>query len=179
MANFNMNDYVSVAERLNQASDKISMIITEPPVMLTDAMGFTRATVSLTDGRSATGMASFRLDLQGRGAQATFPLEDAETSAIGRALAFLGYSSSKSIASREEMQEAEKRQAAPTNGTDRRQKMITKIQTLMVDARERNIEVKHKPLDAATDDELVTIGKAYTAALEKRGKINEEVDIPV
>jgi hypothetical protein len=69
-------------------------------------------------------------------------------------------------------------QKPQTNGTDRRQKMITKIQTLMVDARERGIEVKHKPLDQATDDELVSIGKAYTAALEKRGKV-EEAEIPL
>ncbi len=113
MPSFNMADYVGVHERLALAHDVIQMIITEPPVMLTDAMGFIRATVSLSDGRSATGVASFRLDLQGRGAQVTNPLEDAETSAVGRALAFLGFAASRGIASREEMQEAERRQAAP------------------------------------------------------------------
>lgn len=113
MPSFNMDDYVGVHERLALAHDLIQMIITEPPIMLTDAMGFIRATVGLTDGRSATGVASFRLDLQGRGAQVTNPLEDCETSAVGRALAFLGFAASRGIASREEIQEAQRRQAAP------------------------------------------------------------------
>ncbi len=84
-------------------------------------MGFIRATVALQDGRSATATASFRLDLQNRSAQATNPLEDCETSAIGRALGFLGYGSSKSVASREEVQEAQRRSDAPASFTPRPQ----------------------------------------------------------
>ena len=114
MPNFNLGDYVTVAERLTQASEQIVTVVTEPPTMLTDVMGYIRATVALKDGRSATATASFRLDLQNRSAQATNPLEDSETSAIGRALGFLGYGSSKSVASREEVQEAQRRQDAPT-----------------------------------------------------------------
>src|SRR5678810_10073 len=106
MANFNMGDYVTVAERLAQAREQIETVVSEPPIMLTDAMGYMRATVALKDGRSATATASFRLDLQNRSAQATNPLEDCETSAIGRELGFLGYGSAKSVASREEMTEA-------------------------------------------------------------------------
>lgn len=124
MANFNLSDYVTVAERLTMAQDKISTVVSEPPVMLTDVMGYIRATVALGDGRSATATASFRLDLLGKSAQATNPIEDCETSAIGRALGFLGYGASKSIASREEVQEAQRRGGAaysppapePTNG---------------------------------------------------------------
>jgi hypothetical protein len=113
MGSYNLTDYVTVAERLAQAQSLVQMIVTEPPVMLTDTMGYIRATVGLSDGRSSTGTASFRLDLQGRSAQATNPIEDCETSAIGRALALLGFSSSKSIASREEVQEARRRADAP------------------------------------------------------------------
>jgi len=106
---YNLEGYVTVAERLAQAGEQLVTVVSEPPVMLTDVMGYIRATVALQDGRSATGTASFRLDLQNRSAQATNPLEDCETSAIGRALGFLGYGSSKSVASREEVQEAERR----------------------------------------------------------------------
>jgi hypothetical protein len=109
MPSYNMNDYVPVAERVNEAKADIRSIHADTPVMLTDVMGYIRVTVLLQDERSATGTASFRLDLQGKSAQATNPIEDCETSAIGRALALLGYSSSKSIASREEVQEAARR----------------------------------------------------------------------
>jgi hypothetical protein len=109
MAAYNLDNYVTVAERLTMAHDQIVTVVTEPPVLLTEAMGYIRTTVALKDGRSATATASFRLDLQNRSAQATNPLEDCETSAIGRALGFLGYGSSKSIASRDEIQEAQRR----------------------------------------------------------------------
>lgn len=121
MPAYNPNDYTTVAERLTRAADQLQTIIAEPPVMLTDVMGYIRCTVALKDGRTSTGTASFRLDLTGGRAQATNPIEDCETSAIGRALGMLGYGSSKSVASQEEMHEAERRrgqpqQAQPTNG---------------------------------------------------------------
>jgi hypothetical protein len=118
---YNLDGYVTVAERLTQAHDQIVTVVTEPPVLLTDVMGFIRATVALQDGRSATATASFRLDLQNRSAQATNPLEDCETSAIGRALGFLGYGSSKSVASREEVQEAQRRSDVPASFQPRQQ----------------------------------------------------------
>lgn len=108
-----LDNYVPVAERLHQALSQIQVISTEPPVLINEVMGYIRTTVVLKDGRTATGTASFRLDLSGKSAQATNPIEDCETSAIGRALAFLGYESSWSISSREEVAEAQRR----ANGT--------------------------------------------------------------
>ncbi len=114
----NLADYVPVAARLSLALvDGITTIHTTPPTMITAAMGFVQATVVLADGRSASGTASFRLDLTGKSAQATCPLEDAETSALGRALAFLGYESRRGVASREEVQEAQRRADAPRTVT--------------------------------------------------------------
>lgn len=110
MPGYNPDNYTTVAERLALAGDNIQTIIAEPPQFMTEAMGYIRVTVALKDGRSSTGMASFRLDLQGRSAQATNPIEDCETSAVGRALGMLGYGSKQGIASREEVQEAHRRQ---------------------------------------------------------------------
>jgi len=107
-----LDNYATVAERLTQAKSEIKMISADAPVMLSDDMGYIRVLVVLNDDRSATGVASFRLNLPGKSAQATNPIEDCETSAVGRALGFLGYSSSKSIASREEVQEAQRRGGA-------------------------------------------------------------------
>ena len=99
-----LTDYVTVAERLAMAhADGISSISTGAPVMLTDTSGYVQTVVTLRDGRWSTGTAGFRFDLTGTRAQATSPLEDAETSAVGRALALLGYASSRSLASRDEM----------------------------------------------------------------------------
>lgn len=108
----NLDNYVTVAERVTQAAPDIRTIAADAPVMITDTMGYIRVTVMLKDDRSSTGTASFRLDLQGRSAQATNPIEDCETSAIGRALAMLGYSTARGIASREEVQEARRRENA-------------------------------------------------------------------
>lgn len=112
-------NYVPVAERVAQAQDAIKSVHADTPVMLTDTMGYIRVTVLLNDERSATGTASFRLDLTGRSAQATNPIEDCETSAIGRALAFLGYETARGIASHEEVQEANRRaEYTPTNNAN-------------------------------------------------------------
>lgn len=70
-----------------------------------------RATVGFTDGRSYTGIAEVTKG-QGRGPQAAAPIETAETSAVGRALAFAGWLGDGSgIASAEEVMEAERRVA--------------------------------------------------------------------
>ena len=77
-----------------------------------------QSTVVMRDGMSAMGTASFRLDLTGKTAQATNPIEDGETSAVGRALALLGYEVKRGIASREDVIEARRRSEGPRQPVD-------------------------------------------------------------
>jgi hypothetical protein len=109
MAQFNLSDYETVEERIRRfyKDNPDGRIITENQTTLQDRQVGTwvvYAAVYLTNDREAlaraTGLA-FEVDGQGM-ANKTSALENAETSAIGRALANAGYSGNKR-ASREEM----------------------------------------------------------------------------
>jgi len=108
MAQFNLNDYETVEQRIKRfyKDNPDGRIITENQTTLQDRQVSTwvvMASVYLnneTDKPKATGLA-FEVDGQGM-ANKTSALENAETSAIGRALANAGYSGNKR-ASREEM----------------------------------------------------------------------------
>lgn len=151
-------NYNTVAERLQEARGKIKSIVTEPPVMLTDVMGYMRATVELKDGEVGTGTASFRLDLQTRSAQATNPIEDCETSAVGRALAMLGYATTKSVASREEVVEARSREGAPPPR-----------------GRPTSGAVNYQPVQM---DEVVPICPEHRVEMRRRTGVNQETGKP-
>lgn len=108
MANFNLNDYETVEERIRRfyKDNEEGRIITKNITTLQDRQVGTwvvQAFVYLYEAAEhpkATGLA-FEVDGQGM-ANKTSALENAETSAIGRALANAGYSGNKR-ASREEM----------------------------------------------------------------------------
>jgi hypothetical protein len=156
-----MKDYKTVAERVHEAHQKglIAKITTESPVMMNDVLGYIRVTVEFTDGMSAQALGTFRFDAK-KGAQMTNPIEDAETSAVGRALAFLGIASSKSIASLEEINEAKQREQSPDIATMSR--MIRGIQALEKRVKERGLVIDHDlaslKLHELAHDEMVTYG---------------------
>jgi len=108
MANFNLNDYETVEERIRRfyKDNEGGRIITQNITTLQDRQVGTwvvQAFVYLYEAAEqpkATGLA-FEVDGQGM-ANKTSALENAETSAIGRALANAGYSGNKR-ATREEM----------------------------------------------------------------------------
>jgi hypothetical protein len=123
MAQFNLNDYETVEERIRRfyKDNPDGRIITENQTTLQDRQVSTwvvMASVYLnneTDKPKATGLA-FEVDGVGM-ANKTSALENAETSAIGRALANAGYSGNKR-ASREEMAKVARETKASATSKD-------------------------------------------------------------
>lgn len=124
MANFNLNDYETVAERIQRFYKDYpdGRIVTEDLTKWRDRernVWRVVARVYKTHEQSefspsASGHA-FEIDGQGL-ANKTSALENAETSAVGRALAMLGYSVSKTaLASREEMEKVARAQSVQRN----------------------------------------------------------------
>jgi hypothetical protein len=112
MAQFNLNDYETVEERIKRfyGDHADGRIITDnltTPEDRQNKMWVTRSTIYLTANDQEKGLAkatglAFEVDST-KGPQATSGLEVCETSSIGRALANANYSGNKR-ASREEME---------------------------------------------------------------------------
>lgn len=107
--------YSTVQERLEVAHGETAQPVGIQSIV-TDALALTatvvvlRATVTFTDGRAFTGISEAQFDATS-GADKTNPIEVAETSAVGRALAFAGYyGSADGIAGAEEVRQAQRRQ---------------------------------------------------------------------
>ena len=96
--NIHGKEYKTVAERLSEIGDKLKSVNTEvlylEPTMV-------KATI-VTDRGTFTGISAAD---PSKTIEAKTPVEVAETSAVGRALAFAGYAGSE-IASADEMQKA-------------------------------------------------------------------------
>lgn len=121
MANFDLNKYIPVHARIADFYEKYpdGRIVTEI-VKLNEDSGFVCIKASAFRYRddaepSATGHA---FEVRGQGyVNTTSFIENGETSAVGRALANLGFKIDNGIASREEMQKVEQMtNVAPANG---------------------------------------------------------------
>lgn len=115
-------EYATVAERLQAAHGDsarpqgITSIATEP--LAVGSRVLIRATVTFTNGCTFSGLAE--IVETDSGAQQTNPVECAETSAVGRALAMAGYfGSGDGIAGAEELAAAERRGASPRSTATR------------------------------------------------------------
>lgn len=112
MATFNLQDYETVEERLKKLHSAWEDARIETFLVERDnGVWIVKANVYLSAGDQANGLAkatgyAFEIDGQGM-ANKTSALENAETSAIGRALANMGLSGNKR-ASREEMQKVQR-----------------------------------------------------------------------
>jgi hypothetical protein len=187
------DNYVPVAERVTAAQSLLLTTTSDQPVMLTESMGYIRCTVTLTDGRSAVGTATFRLDLTTKSAQATNPIEDCETSAIGRALAFLGFESTRGIASREEVHEARRRESAPPPAANppinrvltrtpeqRRLQLWSALNDRVLESKALGLRVQdaqQMQIDGnASNEEIIAMGKALSEAIAARKAVPDDDD---
>ena len=98
MVQIHGKDYITVAERLEKAKDDIKSINTE--VLYNEPMVVIKATVVTKKG-TFTGISGANSN---KSIEKESPYEVAETSAVGRALAFAGYETTNGIASAEEIQ---------------------------------------------------------------------------
>jgi hypothetical protein len=92
--NIQGRQYVTVAERLEVAhgakARPVGIVSISTQFEVSGEFMLCRAQIAFGDGRTFAGTAEVSRGL-GRGAQAAAPVETAETSAIGRALAAAGY----------------------------------------------------------------------------------------
>lgn len=105
--NIKGKSYKTVAERIDDTKDLVKKIDTEI-IHIDNESAVVKATIVFNDDKTSTGFArEFRDDSQSFVNKTSF-LENAETSAVGRALAFAGYGGGE-IASADEVQMAIKR----------------------------------------------------------------------
>lgn len=105
--NIHGKEYKTVAERLSEIGDKLKGVSTE--VLYLQPQVMVKATIT-TDKGTFTGISAAD---PSKSIEAKTPVEVAETSAVGRALAFAGYAGSE-IASADEMAKALTTSPKPT-----------------------------------------------------------------
>lgn len=174
--------YATVQERLKAAHGDdvpvgIASILTEP-ISLPTVHGATvliKATVTFTNGSAYSGLSEVPFDATS-GAEKTNPVEVAETSAVGRALANAGYfGSDTGMAGAEEMREAQRRESLPPRAkpqmaerefskspegqavTDELQKLKRRYALLATEAAPLLVNVYPIP-DNATVDQITDLG---------------------
>jgi hypothetical protein len=124
--NFNPNEYATVNERIAkfkaeypEGSIQTEIVKYENGLIVVKAYAFR----DREDIHPSTGHAQ---EVEGSSyINKTSALENCETSAVGRALAFLGFEVKKAIASREEVEKARRREEALKQSGDRTDKTIT------------------------------------------------------
>ena len=117
MANFDLSKYIPVHARIAEFYEKYpdGRIVTEI-IRLNEDSGFVCIKASLYRNRDDAGPSStgHAFEIRGQGyVNTTSFIENGETSAVGRALANLGFKIDNGIASREEMQKVERMTEAP------------------------------------------------------------------
>jgi hypothetical protein len=195
MPRFNPDDYVTVAERLTQfwAKYPTGRILTAVQEINAET-GFVliRAEVYRNDADTLPAATGHAYEMQSAGhVQAGSYVEVGETSAVGRALAMLGFEVTRGIASREEMSRGDaKAQAyagqsggAPTDaGSDPLARSMAFLSSLRQRERQRISRMRRQTalahlragfadlgidLDPLTDDELAAVVRQIGHAVDR------------
>ena len=177
MANFNLNDYVQVNERVmkfwqDHPEGRINteIIRWENGVIVMKAFVYDDYTNSQP---TATGHAYEKEDSSY--INKTSALENCETSAIGRALAVMGYEIKKSIASREEVSNAMEQQnkikqaASATTRTTTTQREVHTATTAQINAikkiaESKKVDISKHDLNTMTTTQASNLIKELQAA---------------
>lgn len=178
MPGYDARKYVSVAERIQAATHdddpRPRNVVRVERVdfrMLNEVMGMMTYEVELRTGEKAQGTSSFRLDLTGKSAQSTNPIEDGETSAVGRALAMLGYHTDRGMASQEEMLIARARENAPSSYQAAQMQQSAPEEISVGEARRIYFKTFGEFLGGRTP---AHIADAFGVSVDKLGDLNEK-----
>lgn len=102
MVNIHGKEYITVAERLTKIHAELKNLSITTEVLFTEPRVVIKATVTTPKGKF-TGISAANVN---KAIEKESPYEVAESSAVGRALAFAGYETVGGIASAEEMKKA-------------------------------------------------------------------------
>lgn len=161
MASYNIDDYVAVNERIEKFYDKYPQGSIETEIVYNDngqVIFKAYAYRDKEDTRPATGHA---MEKEGSSfINKTSHIENCETSAVGRALAMLGFEIKKSIASKEEVENAQLQQ--------QEDKKISKTQEEALDKAIEN----RKIADDVVEKILNKYGYSSTAEIKMKDYMN-------
>jgi hypothetical protein len=179
MPNFNLADYETVQARIGRFWQDWpeGRILTELAYREGDTVAFCAA-IYRNGERSQPDATGYAEETKGQGnVNRTSHIENCETSAIGRALANLGYATNGNRPSREEMQKADGATAATSRAATNPAPMIPADYAQFIEAG-RNAGMKSKeakalwnaicerfPADGSASDEALTYGLAQIEAM--------------
>lgn len=163
--NIHGKEYVTVAERVAKfrESDIAASISTE--ILKDGDRVLVKAVITTSDGNEATGYAEEERDSSN--INKTSAIENAETSAVGRALAFLGYAGTE-IASADEVANALKQQvekriweewAAHTAAVERNRESLENIRDRLADD---DFEAARESWNSISHDDQMILWRATT-----------------